>query len=146
MRTSAKNKQKFHYALLTGKQPVYELDENGNPIVDYVDEEGNVYYRETGDTELIYSQPVECLGNIAMSGGESQTQEFGVDISSYDAVLVLDKDEIPITETSLVWYGDEVQYTDASQTHPNPHTATFRVKAIKPSLNQLKVLLSAIAK
>lgn len=146
MRTLQKNKQKMYYALLIGEVPIYELDDDGNRIIDYVDEEGNIYYQETGEYELQYAFPVEFWGNIAMSGGEAQTQEFGVDVSQYDAVIILNKDEIPLTETSLVWYGDEVQYTDATQTHPDPHTATFRVKAIKPSLNHLKVLLSAITK
>lgn len=141
MRTLARNKQKMFYALLIGEQPIYELDDNGNKIIDYVDEEGNIYYRETGETELVYSEPVLFYANISMSSGESQTQEYGVDVSNYDAVLVLDKDEIPITETSLIWFESEVGYRDTARTNVDGHSADFKVLAIKPSLNQFKAIL-----
>lgn len=146
MRTLAKNKQKMFYALLIDEQPKYELDENGNKIIDYVDEEGNIYYRETGETELVYSEPVLFYANISMSSGESQTQEYGVDVSNYDAVLVLDKDEIPITETSLIWFESEVGYRDSGRTNVDGHSADFKVLAIKPSLNQFKAILGRITK
>lgn len=146
MRTLAKNKQKMFYALLIGEQPIYELDDNGNKIIDYVDEEGNIYYRETGETELVYSDPVLFYANISMSSGESQTQEYGVDVSNYDAVLVLDKDEIPITETSLIWFESEVGYRDNARTNVDGHSADFKVLAIKPSLNQFKAILGRITK
>ena len=140
------NKQNLYYALLIGEQPVYELDDDGNPIIEYVDEEGNIYYRETGETELVYSEPVPFLANISMSGGESQTQEYGVDISNYDAILILNKDEIPITETSIIWHKSDIGYRDSARTNVDGHSADFKVLAIKPSLNTLKVILGAITK
>jgi hypothetical protein len=146
MRTLHQNKQKLHYALLIGEQPVYALDDEGNKIIEYVDEDGNIYYQETGETELLYSEPVSFFANISMSGGESQTQEYGVDISNYDAILILNKDEIPITETSIIWHKSDIGYRDTLETNVDPYTANFKVLAIKPSLNTLKVILGAITK
>lgn len=144
MRTLAKNKQKMRYALLVGIIEIDALDANGNKIVDYTDADGVDYYRQ--ETIDHYTKPEEYLGNISFSSGEANVQEFGVDIGQYDSVMVLDKGQIPITETSLIWFKEEPIYRDTDNTIPEPKSATFTVKAIKPSLNQLKVLLSAITK
>ena len=134
------------YALFKGQEPEYVLDENGNKIIEYVDDDGNVYYLETGNKVATYDKPVEFEGNISMSGGEVITQEYGIDVSGYDALLVLDKEQIPITETSLVWFGSEPQFKDADKTILDGNKADYKVLAIKPSLNQLKVLLGRITK
>ena len=141
MRTLQKNKQLMKYALLTGEQPVYKLDSEGNRIVDYVDDDGTIYYIETGETELGYSEPVSFFGNIAMSSGESQVSEFGVDVSEYDAIIIMQNGELPITETSLIWFESEVVYKDAEQTIIDGNSADYRVKKVSPSINQIKYLL-----
>lgn len=146
MRTLNKNKQKMYYALYKGVEPEYVLDENGHKIIDYTDEDGNVYYRETGNKVPTYFEPVLFYANISMSGGEVNTQEYGIDVSGYDALVVLDKDEIPIEETSLVWFESEPQFKDTEETIVDPNKADYRILAIKPSLNQLKVLLGRITK
>ena len=79
-----------------------------------------------------------------MSGGESEAVEFGVDIGNYDAVVITALNEFPISETSFIWVKSEPQYT--AEGRLNTATADFRVKAVKPSLNQTKYLLSAITK
>lgn len=146
MRTLAKNKQKMWYALFKGEEPEYELDENGQKIVDYVDEDGIEYYRETGNKIPTYFEPVSFYGNISMSGGEVNTQEYGIDVSGYDALLVLDKNEIPIEETSLVWFESEPQYKDAEKTIVDGNKADYRVIAVKPSLNMSKYILKRLVK
>lgn len=146
MRTLEKNKQKMYYALYKGVEPEYVLDENGNKIIDYTDEDGNVYYRETGNKVPTYFEPVLFHANISMSGGEISTQEYGIDVSSYDAIVVLDKGQIPIEETSLIWYESIPTYKDADRTIVDGNKADYRVLAIKPSLNQLKVVLGRITK
>lgn len=146
MRTLAKNKQKLYYALYKGEEDEYKLDENGNKILDYVDEDGTEYYRVTGVKIPTYFEPVSFYGNISMSGGEASTQEYGIDVSGYDALLVLDKGEIPIDETSLVWFESEPQFKDTEKTILDYDKADYKVLAIKPSLNQLKVLLGRIIK
>ena len=142
MKTLAKNKVPMKYALYLGEEEVIVNDDNGEPIVDYIDEQGNIYYRT--ETVSKYSEPVDFFASISMSGGESEAVEFGVDIGNYDAVIITALNEFPISETSFIWVNSEPQYTEEGRL--NTSTADFRVKAVKPSLNQTKYLLSAITK
>ena len=148
MRCLKKNKQKMYYALFVGEVPVYKLDDNGNKIVDWVDEDtGEVHYIETGTTMKLYDAPVEFRGNIAMSGSDVNRVEFGVSEAKYEAILVMTKGEIPITETSLLWFQttpttkivDEKTYADDS-------TADYRVLKVSPSLNVDRYILDKVVK
>lgn len=143
MRTLAKNKVPMKYALYEGQETIYQLDENGERVVSYIDEQGNIYYVEIG-SQPKYSEPVDFFASISMSGGESEAVEFGVDIGNYDAVIITALNEFPISETSFIWVKSEPEYTADGRL--NTSTADFRVKAVKPSLNQTKLLLSAITK
>lgn len=144
MRTLAKNKQKMYYALFLGKNPIYALDENGEKIISYVDEDGNVYYTETGEYKNTYSEPIVFYGNIAMSGGESQTVDFGVNLADYSAVLIVDKHTIPISETSLIWY--ETEPTTDNNGYADQHTADYTVVKLSPSLNVDRYVLQKVVK
>lgn len=148
MRTLLRNKQTLYYALLDGTLPEYELDNEGNKIVDYVDEEtGVTYYVETGVNTPVYSPAVEFKGNIAFAGADLLRQEYGISDENYEAVLVLNKDQIPITETSLIWYQtkpgtkiiDDVEYADDA-------TADYRVLRSVPSLNNDRFILAKVVK
>lgn len=145
MMTLQSNKSQMFYALQGAPSPVYERDEEGN-IIYYEDGDGNKIPLETGETEVGYSLPVEFWGNIAMSSGEAQSAEFGLDVSQYDAILVMSKGELPIDETSLIWYQSEPGYKDAGKTLVDPHTADFRVVSVKPSLNMVKYVLKRITR
>lgn len=144
MRTLKRNKQKIFYALYEGEGPEYKLDNEGNRIVLYTDEEGNVIYDETGATEKKYSVPVSFYGNIAMSSGEVQAVEFGVDVSNYDAILVVGKDALPLTETSLIWFYTKPQIDAYGEVDEN--SADFSIVQIKPSLNETKYILKRLNK
>ena len=148
MRCLYRNKQTIYYALLIDTLPEYKLDAEGNKIVDYVDPEtGETYYVETGNKKLYYSPAVEFKGNIAFAGADLLRQEFGISDEHYEAVLVLNKDEIPITETSLIWYQtspaekiiDDVVYADET-------TADYRVLRSVPSLNNDRYILAKVVK
>ena len=148
MRTLLRNKQTLYYALLDGTLPEYELDDQGNKIVDYVDEEtGETYYVETGTNKPVYSPAVEFKGNIAFAGADLLRQEYGISDENYEAVLVLNKNQIPITETSLIWYQtnpgtkiiDDVEYADDA-------TADYRVLRSVPSLNNDRFILAKVVK
>lgn len=146
MRTLKKNKQKLKYALLKKNEPEYVLDENGEKIVEFVDEDGNIYYKQTGNLKTYYGDLTEFLGNISLSGGESREVNYGVDVSAYDAVLIMDKGALPITETSLIWHESEVGYKDAEETEIDAETADYKVTRVSPSLNQVKYLLERVVK
>ena len=144
MRMLKKNKQKLHYSLFLEERPEYALDEFGNKIIEYVDEEGNEYYRETGETERVYSLPVEFLGNISMSGGEAEAMEFGLNTADYEAVLIVDKGLLPIDESSLIWFESEPVINDNGLV--DYVTADYSIIKISPSLNVDKYVLKKTIK
>ena len=137
------NMQKMYYALYAGEEPVYDLDEDGNKIIDYVDEDGNIYYRETGEYKASYTEPVLFSGNIAMSSGESTQQEFGVSQADYEAILITGKSLIPATETSLIWFETEPVIVDGKA---DGYSADYRVIKKHPSLNVDKYILGKVLK
>ena len=146
MMSLEQDKQKLYFALFYGETPEYVLDSEGNKIISYIDEDGTEYYEETGNKIKNYSLQEPFYASISMSGGEISTHEYGIDISGYDAILMLDKGQIPIQETSLVWYQTEPVYKDKDKTILDGDKADYKVLAIKPSLNTLKVLLGRITK
>lgn len=139
-----KNKQDLKYALQVGEVPIYERDEEGNII--YIDVDGQKVPVETGETEIGYDKPVDFRGNIVMSGGEAEAKSFGVDISEYDAVLLMEKGRIPIDETSLIWHTSEVKYIDEQNTIVDRKTADYSIKRVQPSINFTRYLLKRIVK
>ena len=141
----ASNKQSMKYSLQGERVPIYETDENGN-IVYYTDSDGNKIPIETGEYTTGYSQPVSFFGNIDMRGGEVDSVEFGIDVSGYDTTLVVNKETIPINETSLIWHTSEFGYKDAEKTIVDGSTADYKVIAVKPSLNNTKYILGRITK
>ena len=132
------NKQKMYYAILV--DTVQE---------EYIDEDGNRY--PTGEPKNIYSEPIEFYGNIAMSGGEAEAQEFGISTSDYEAVLLLSKGEkdkegnvIALKETSLVWFETEPQKDEKGYT--DEFSADYRVIKPSPSLNTVRYVLKKVVK
>lgn len=146
MRTQNKNKQIIYISNQTGMTPVYEYDEDGN--LKYITVDGKPVPITTGEFEMGYSYPVKTLGNIALSGGEVTSVEFGIDISAYDAVLegVNLLDGVKITETSLIWHKSPLVWKDRTKTIIEPNSADYRVTKVSPSLNENKFLLSKVVK
>ena len=138
MRLCRKNKSKLKYALYKDKEVVYETDENGQII--WQDVDGELVPIETGSRPPRYLEPVEFKGYIQFKGGEDEAKAFGVSVDSYTHILVMRKDEIPITETSLIF----------DKTEPNPEdmegSADYRVERIAPSLNFVTYLLRSVSK
>ena len=132
------------YSLQDGRVPIYERDENGDIV--YIEVDGEKIPVETGEYETGYSPPVDFMGNISMSGGEAEAKEFGMDIGDFDAVIILEKDAIPITETSIIWHTSPVKYKDEQNTILDSKSADYAVKRVSPSLNFTKVLLQRIVK
>lgn len=136
MLTLQQNKQKMYYALQS---------KNAVPMYDYYfDDEGNKYPIETGEYRYPYENPVQFFGNIAMSGGEARSVEYGVDIGAYEAVLVLAHNELPLTETSVIWLETAPQYYDDGTV--DEKSADYRIVKISPSLNYDKYVLAKVVK
>ena len=148
MRCLKRNKQKMYYALLIGEVPIYALDAQGNKIVDYVDPNtGTVFYRETGSKMTLYSEPVMFKGNITMSGTDVDRREYGVSEANYEAILVMTKGEIPIEETSILWYKTTPQTKVVNgETYADDATADYRVLKVSPSLNVDRYILDKVVK
>jgi len=135
MRTLNKNKQTLYYANQDKIVPIYE---------EYTDDDGNTYPLDTGETKLVYGEPIKFKGNIAMSGGETEAQEFGLDISSYEAILIVPKNTLPITETSLIWHNTEPKYNADGTVDGD--SADYTVVKVSPSLNFDKYVLKKVVK
>ena len=146
MRMAKRNQQKLYYALYKEEIPIYATDSDGNIIYDsYTTEEGEVItYPIEVERVSGYSDAVPFKGNIAMSGGEAEAVEFGIDLSQYSAVLITEKDLLPISETSRIWFESEPVYNADGTV--NGDKADYMVVAVKPSLNYTKYLLNKIVK
>lgn len=136
MRTLNKNTQTMYYANQDRVVPIYEY---------YEDEEGNMIPLDTGETKLVYGEPIEFKGNISLSnGGEVEVQEFGLDIGSYSAILVTNKNYINLSETSLIWHTTEP--TKDIDGNTNEFSADYRVVKVSDSLNVSKYALQKVVK
>lgn len=145
MRTLNRNKRILHYANQTGARlPIYELKPDGTYMTIMVD--GVETKVISGYEENPYSLPVEFEGNLSLSGGEISNVEFGIDASAYDAILVINKGDAQISETSLIWADSEIAYKDIEETIVDPNSADYRVTRVSPSLNESKYLLAKVVK
>lgn len=138
MRNLKRNKKRLYYATFKGNVDVYKEDGQGNVIYDIID--GQQVPLKTGKTVAEYNTPIEFYGNIStVGGGDSQIVEFGVDTSSYSAVLVVD-DDLPIfDELVLIWSDTEPIIDENEKVDTN--SADYNVVKVSNSLNQHKYLL-----
>ena len=139
METLFQNKQALQYVLFLGEQPVYQTDASGNIVYE------NIHGKQTPikvGKYNEYSEPVEFNANISFKSGESEAVTFGVSQGDYDSILTMMKGEIPITETSLIFFESTPEYD--TQGHLKVESADFTVKKIAPSLNQVTYLLKRI--
>ena len=138
------NKQRLYYALQDKEVPIYERDSDGNIV--YVEVDGEQIPVETGETELGYGQPTPFFANIAFGSNETTAQEFGINLADYDAQIVMSKGEIPITETSILWYETRPRTMPEDSSIADKDSRDYEVVAVKPSLNEVKYLLKHVAK
>lgn len=87
MRSLARNKKSFYYALYTGKSEVTDG-----------------YGRKTGQYTMTYSTPVLFKANIAPATGVSDLEMFGQN-TNYSHVISTSDMTCPIDETSHLWIG-----------------------------------------
>lgn len=129
MRCMERNKVRFFYALYAGRKAV--LDEYGNA---------------TGEQEVLHGPPVECRANISAAKGETETRQFGEDVS-YDKVIVTDKS--PMDEYSILWVDRMplLDETGALAVDENGEVITphdYIVKKVAGSLNSVSFAISKV--
>lgn len=151
MRSLRKNQQKLKYSLQIAEIPEFET-------IYYEDEDGNQYpidVKPTGKTEVVYSEPIDFMASISMSGGEAEAVEYGLSTADFSAVIVTPLNAVPFKEGALIWYTSEprlkhieVEIDDISLNgdYPEKTSADFIVVSVRDSLNFTKVILDAVNK
>jgi len=139
MRGLSRNKQTMYYSILGEPQPIYAKDSDGNIIYDTM-EDGAVVPRDTGEMTNGYQPPVKFYGNIAKAGGVAVPESYGVDLSSYDAMLYAPT--FDLKEMCLVFYQSEPRYKPNGDLDEN--SADYRVVRVPPSLDETVYLLEGV--
>lgn len=122
MRNLKKNQRKMYYALFD--KMVQQVDENGD---------------ETGDPAKHYTAPVKFKASLSSGNGSAQKEVFGTDVDFTRSISTTELN-LPITETSLVWYETApVLLEDGSA---DPDSADYEVAA--PPADGLNVLVIAL--
>jgi hypothetical protein len=144
------NKQAMKYSLQGQTVTIYERDGEGN-ILYYTDNDGEPYLDSEGnkipkilEEKTGFSEPVDFKANIAFSGGEAQTKEYGFDTADFDAILLTDRNMLPIQKGDLIWLDSKPTYTDDSLIDET--SADFTIVGTKPALHSTKYMLKAVVK
>nr|DAH24211.1 MAG TPA: hypothetical protein [Caudoviricetes sp.] len=144
------NKQAMKYSLQGQTVTIYERDDDGN-ILYYTDNDGNPYLDDEGnkmpkilEEKIGFSKPEDFEANIAFSGGEAQSKEYGFDTADFDAILLTDRNVLPIQKGDLIWLDSEPTYTSDSLVDET--SADFTIVGIKPALCSTKYMLKAVVK
>lgn len=131
MKCLERNKSKFYYALYLSKTPI--TDSYGN---------------RTGEYEIIHGDPVEFKGNVSAAKGETQSMQFGENLS-YDKVIVLDNEAPNIDEYSILWVDSTPQLDSDGHLAVNtdgeiitPHD--YIVRKVAKSLNHVAIAISKV--
>lgn len=132
MRCMQRNKIVFYYALFSERVPI-------------VDEYGNA----TGEYDVRHGNPVKSSANISAAKGETQTRQFGENVS-YDKVIAMDNDSPPIDEYSILWIdtmpelnADGSLAVDSEGKVKSPHD--YIVKKVARSLNSVSYAVSKVS-
>lgn len=171
MRTLRKNQSLLKYSNQAAIVPAFETDEDGNIKFEmYIDDDGNEFpildadgnripvFSQSGGTENLYGEPVEFMASISMSGGEAESVEYGLSITEYEAVAIVQRGAVPLTEGSLIWFRSDPKYISEEPIHITVNdeeisgmfarkmSADFLVKKVVPSQHFDKYILGAVNK
>lgn len=124
MRDLRKNQRKMYYSL-------------------YMEQENDSGF-DVLDTVAKYSAPIEFRASLSVGQSDSDDSPFGKDIS-YDRIISTVNKNLPITETSLVWYETKpVLLEDGSA---DPSSADYKVAAAPlDGLDGIRIAIKRIAK
>lgn len=132
MKCMSRNKVDFYYALYESREPIE--DEYGNTL---------------GESEITHGNPVKSSANISAAKGETQTRQFGENVS-YDKVIVMDSEAPPIDEYTILWIDTVPQLNedgslavDEEGNVITPHD--YIVKKVAKSLNSVAFAVSKVS-
>lgn len=115
------NKQKMYYANQDKEVPITET---------YYDDEGNAYELDTGETKLVYGEPIEFLANISNKLNEVKWAEYGIDETTNYAQIVVSKGSVPLKVGSIIWKKSEISYEDLEKKIVDENTSDYVVKGV----------------
>ena len=123
MRNLKINQQKIYYKSYEGKRDI--IDDNGF---------------ETGESEPIYSEPIEVMISISASKGEATEQQFGTNID-YDKVMITFDKSVKIDEYSKL-YVDVIEESNGVIT--DGMEPDYIVKKVAKSLNSISYAIQKV--
>jgi hypothetical protein len=123
MRNLKRNQQKIYYKSYEGKRDI--IDDNGF---------------ETGESEPIYSEPIEVMISISASKGEATEQQFGTNID-YDKVMITFDKSVKIDEYSKL-YVDVIEESNGVIT--DGMEPDYIVKKVAKSLNSISYAIQKV--
>ncbi|CUX75350.1 hypothetical protein [Enterocloster clostridioformis] len=129
MRGLKRNQKTLYYQIYQSNIPVYEMDLDGNIVIDPVTGEPLL----TGETKVGYAAPVQFRANVSAARGESSSDPFGIDLS-YDKTMVSCDMTLPIDELSVLFVDKKPEF-DAGGNLAN--TADYKVVKVAKSLNSV---------
>ena len=142
MRTPRRIKQPLIYALLKGKEPVYEYDDNGNIVYRIIG--GKKIPKTTGEKRYVYSSPITFYNSISGELSENELQAFGTQNNAI-AKMTYKREQYPFRTGTLIWKTSEVRYLDDGT--PDPTSADYRVIGVMTEGQYFwKCLLEAVVK
>lgn len=132
MRCMERNKVKFYYALYVKKEPI--MDEYGNA---------------TGEYEVVHSNPQVFFANISAAKGETQSRQFGENLS-YDKVIAMDNESPCIDEYSVLWVDTVPRLEKDGSLSVDKEGVTitpydYIVKKVAKSLNHVSIAISKVS-
>lgn len=129
MRTQKKNKQIMYYSLQDNITPIYKTDSEGN-ILYYTDSEGDKIPMRSGEKTLGYSTPIMFEANISNKLTEAKWEDYGVDRSTNYVQIIVNKNELPLKEGSVIWRNSKITYKDDNNTVVDEKSADYIVKGV----------------
>ena len=125
MRTPRRMKQPLIYAMISGKAPVYERDENGD-IVDRIIA-GEKIPKTTGEKRDVYSNPITFYNSISGDLSENELMAFGTQ-NNASAKMTYKRAQYPFRTGTLIWKSSEVRFLEDGT--PDPTSADYRVVGV----------------
>ncbi len=102
------------YALFDERREVYELDDEGEKIVDFVKPDGTEVYRTTGTMQDYYKTPEPFRASISSQLNELHALSYGVDQSS--------------VYSTKIWRENPIKWIDEEEGIPDQSSADYTVK------------------